>query len=51
MAKPDLLDEHLYDIVGGSVKIMKPTLLKSSEQIFHEEARSAFITRDPHSCR
>lgn len=42
LVKPELVDEHLYDIVGGTVKILKPNLMNPLERKSHEKAVSKF---------
>ena len=42
IVKPELIDEHLYDIVGGTVKILKPNLMDPALRKSHERAITKF---------
>lgn len=43
MIKPVLVDEHLYEIVGGTARVCKPSLMNKPQRAQHDLAISNFF--------
>jgi hypothetical protein len=43
IVKPELLDEQLYEIVGGTVKVCKPSLMDGKSRALHDLAINNFF--------
>jgi hypothetical protein len=43
IVKPELIDEQFYEIVGGDVKVCKPSLMNSKTRARHDLAINNFF--------
>ena len=43
--KPELIDENVFEVVGGTSKVLKPSLLSSPRRFEHESRIKTFFSR------
>lgn len=45
--KPELVDENVFEVVGGTSKVLKTSLMTPKQQRTHESRISHFLSRTP----
>ena len=51
MKKPDIVDEHLYEIVGGTSRVLRPDLLDKAGRNALAHAARSFVKQNTASTR